>query len=172
MVAIYAPADVGAVVTVLHWPVMHGLVGLCITVSPVPMFYVSSDGGCVVPSKVIVLLTNDYNIFCILDKDNILQPEGVGGYRGWDGFVYWFKVEMRNVQLQFILLFMCCAHLVPQLSLLPGADMFSVGTHPTFLPPVYRVMQHVLSLANLLAWSFPMFFRPQLSVAVSVLWWG
>ena len=134
------PADVGAVVTVLHWPVMHGLVGLCITVSPVPMFYVASDCGCVVPSKVIVLLTNDYNIFCILDTDNILQPEGVGGYGGWDGFVYLFKFEMRNFLLQFILLSMRCAHLGPHLSLLPGADMFSVGTHPTFLPPVYRVM--------------------------------
>ena len=66
---------------------------------------------------------------------------------------------------------MCCAQLGPKLALMPGAEMFSVGTHSTLLLSVPRYMYRFHSLFALLARSLPLYFCPWLYVAVSGFWW-
>ena len=83
----------------------------------------------------------------------------------------WFKVVMRNLLLKCLLLSMCCAQLGPKLALMPGAEMFSVGTHSTLLLSVPRYMYRFHSLFALLDRSLPLYFCPWLYVAVSGFWW-
>ena len=134
MVSLPASASVGADIVVSSSSVLCVFVGFCVTVSPVPMFSVSSGSGCGIPSKVIVLSYNDYVIFCIIDTMNIFQSEGVGGGGRWwwyevgwcvlggeVGAIDWFKFSMRNVLLKLLMLFMCYARLGPKLAFMPGA---------------------------------------------------
>ena len=63
MISISTSSYVGDVLEVVPWAVLCVFVGACLIVAPVPMFYVSSASGFVMPSIVIVLLSNVYLYF-------------------------------------------------------------------------------------------------------------
>ena len=86
-------------------------------------------------------------IFCMFNTMNIFQSTGVGGRWVGDVCVWgWvvgiglliFKVSMRNILLNLILLLMYCDRLDPQLALLTGAEFFCYSVQSTILMPVTR----------------------------------
>ena len=72
MISVSASADVGIAVAFVTWPVLnYWMNGVRATISPVPVSYIASSGGCRVLSIVIVLLFNCYLIFRMLNMMNI-----------------------------------------------------------------------------------------------------
>ena len=76
MISVFAPASVGEFIAVLPWPVLCVLVGICVTVTHVPMFSVAHVRGCLAIYShcfVIQWLT----IFFMFNMINIFQTLGV-----------------------------------------------------------------------------------------------
>ena len=163
------PAAVGDVVTVAPCYVLIVFVGVCVTVTIVPIFYVDPACSFCVTYQFIISSSNDSVIFYMLD---IFKLCCLSGVRMGGGGGYWYKVALRNVPLKKLKSFMCYARLGTQLAVMPGAEMFSVDTHSTFISPLPREMHHSSSLVSLLAQSLPLLFCPRFIFTVSILLWG